>query len=44
MMHDAYMSNVPMGYIRSFMGKVQWDSRLIAIKGPMGVGTSTLIQ
>lgn len=43
-MHDAYMSNVPMGYIRAFMGKVQWDSRLIAIKGPKGVGKSTLIQ
>lgn len=42
--HDIYLSNVPMGYIRDFMQRVNWDSRLIVIKGPKGVGKSTLLQ
>ena len=42
--HDAYLSDVPMGYVRDFINDVDWDARLIAIKGPKGVGKSTLIQ
>lgn len=41
--HDAYLENVPMGYIRSMMDKVHWDARLVIIKGPKGVGKSTLL-
>ncbi len=42
--HDEYLSAVPMTFIRSFIHKVNWDSSLICIKGPKGVGKSTLIQ
>lgn len=33
-----------MGYIRDFMQRVNWDARLLVIKGPKGVGKSTLLQ
>ena len=42
--HDAYISRVPMKYIRDFMQRVNWNSRLIIIRGPKGVGKSTLMQ
>ena len=42
--HDAYLSTVPMEYIRDFMQRVNWQSRLIVIRGPKGVGKSTLMQ
>lgn len=42
--HDAYLSFVPMNYIREIMGQIDWDSRLIVIKGAKGVGKSTLMQ
>lgn len=42
--HDAYISRVPMKYIRDFMQRVNWDSRLIIIRGPKGVGKSTMMQ
>ena len=41
--HDEYMENVPMDFIRNFMQTVNWDSRLICIKGSKGVGKSTLL-
>lgn len=41
--HDIYLSNVPMEYFRDFMQRVNWESRLIMIKGPKGVGKSTLL-
>lgn len=43
-LHDAYISRVPMEYIRDQMARINWNSRLIGIKGPKGVGKSTLIQ
>ena len=43
-MHDAYISEVPMDFIRSQMQHINWNSRLIGIKGSKGVGKSTLIQ
>lgn len=43
-MHDEYLSSVPTDYIRHIIDTIQWDSRLIAIKGPKGVGKSTLMQ
>ena len=42
--HDAYLSTVPMEYIRDYMQRVNWSSRLIVIRGPKGVGKSTLMQ
>lgn len=42
--HDAYLSTVPMEYIRDYMQRVNWKSRLIVIRGPKGVGKSTLMQ
>ena len=41
--HDIYLSEVPMEYIRDVMHSIHWDSRLIIIKGPKGVGKSTLL-
>lgn len=41
--HDAYLSTVPTEFIRDFMQQVNWDSRLIVIRGPKGVGKTTLM-
>ena len=41
--HDIYLSEVPMDYIRDFMNRIHWDSRLVIVKGPKGVGKSTLL-
>ena len=43
-LHDIYMNQVPMDYVRGMMGKIEWGTRLIGIKGPKGVGKSTLMQ
>lgn len=42
--HDDYLRVTPTEYVRDFMNKVNWDSRLVCIKGPKGVGKSTLIR
>ena len=42
--HDAYLSHVPMGFVRDIMHKIDWNDRLIAIRGAKGVGKSTLMQ
>lgn len=42
--HDEYLSIVPMEFIRSFMQQIDWSLRLIAIKGPKGVGKPLLTQ
>lgn len=41
--HDAYLSNVPMHYIREQEQRIDWQSRLLVIRGPKGVGKSTLM-
>lgn len=41
--HDEYLNIVPMDFIRNFMYTIDWHSRFICIKGPKGVGKSTLI-
>lgn len=41
--HEHYLAEVPMQYIRELSGKIDWSERLIAIKGPKGVGKSTLM-
>ena len=43
-LHDAYISQVPMAFIRGLMNRINWNTRLIGIKGPKGVGKSTLMQ
>lgn len=40
---DAYLATVPMTFSRHLMEEIHWSSRLIAIKGPKGVGKSTLM-
>lgn len=42
--HDANISIVSMEYIRDIMKRIHWSSRLIAIRGPKGVGKSTLMK
>ena len=42
--HDDYMEKVPMDFVRGLAGHIDWNLRLIAIKGPKGVGKSTLMQ
>jgi len=42
--HDEYISTVSTDFVRDFINKVDWTIRLIAIKGPKGVGKSTLMQ
>ena len=42
--HDEYISTVPTDFVRSFIDSIDWTIRLIAIKGPKGVGKSTLMQ
>lgn len=42
--HDTYLSIVSMEYVRSIMQQINWDARLIVIRGPKGVGKSTLIK
>lgn len=43
-LHDSYISQVPMEFTRSLMDQIDWNSRLIGIKGAKGVGKSTLMQ
>jgi len=42
--HDAYLSVVSMEYVRNIMLRINWNSRLIVIRGPKGVGKSTLMK
>ena len=42
--HDDYMEKVPMDFVRGLADHIDWNLRLIAIKGPKGVGKSTLMQ
>jgi hypothetical protein len=42
--HDAALSITPMEYVRDIMQRIHWNSRLIAIRGPKGVGKSTLMK
>lgn len=42
--HLQYIASVPMDYCRQMMQSIDWGGRLIMIKGPKGVGKSTLMQ
>ena len=41
--HDEYIGQTSTDFVRSTMYETNWDSRLICIKGPKGVGKSTLL-
>lgn len=41
--HDAYQQGVSMDFVRPFVSRINWEARLIAIKGPKGVGKSTMM-
>ena len=38
--HDEYISTVSTEFVRDFINKIDWSIRLIAFKGPTGVGKS----
>jgi uncharacterized protein len=40
---NIYLNNTKTSYVRDFINDIDWDSRLIGIKGPKGVGKSTLL-
>lgn len=42
--HDEYLSTTPMNYVRCFSEQIDWSLQLVIIKGPKGVGKSTLMQ
>jgi len=42
--HDSHLSLVPMDFERGMIDEIDWNSRLIVIKGAKGVGKSTLMQ
>ena len=41
--HETYLSLVPMDYVRNIIKLIDWESRLLIIRGPKGVGKSTLM-
>lgn len=41
--HDQYLAEIPTEFVRGIIDKIDWSLRLIAIKGPKGVGKSTLM-
>lgn len=42
--HIEYIMTAPMVHVRDFINLIDWSLRLIMIKGPKGVGKSTLMQ
>ena len=42
--HIEYMTDVPTSFKRRLMDEIDWESRLVIIRGPKGVGKSTLMQ
>ncbi len=42
--HIEYLTDVPMAFSRRLMDTIDWNSRLVMIRGPKGVGKSTLMQ
>lgn len=42
--HAEYLADVPSAFERELMRTIDWNSRLILIRGPKGVGKSTLMQ
>ena len=42
--HDEYLSTTPVKFVRRFSEQIDWSLQLVIIKGPKGVGKSTLMQ
>lgn len=42
--HNIYLQGTPTEIVRDLMFNIQWESRLLSIKGPKGVGKSTLMK
>lgn len=42
--HIEYLTDVPSSFTRRMMDDIDWDSRLVILRGPKGVGKSTLMQ
>lgn len=42
--HIEYLTDVPSFFTRRMMDDIDWDSRLVILRGPKGVGKSTLMQ
>lgn len=42
--HATYIYETPTDIVRSLMNEINWDCRLLSIKGPKGVGKSTLMK
>ena len=41
---DAMLNATSMEIVRNFMGHVNWDAPMLCIRGPRGVGKSTLLR
>lgn len=41
--HDNYVAQTPMDFVRGIINDIDWQSRLLVIKGPKGVGKSTIM-
>ena len=41
---DAMLNATSMDIVRSFMNHVNWDAPMLCIRGPRGVGKSTLLR
>lgn len=41
--HDNYLALTPLDFVRGIIDEIDWNSRLIVIKGPKGVGKSTIM-
>jgi uncharacterized protein len=42
-LHDSYIRKTKLEYKRYLIDEINWESKLIAIKGPKGVGKTTMI-
>ncbi len=42
--HDRYFALTPTQMVRSIMTKINWNANLIALRGPRGIGKSTLLR
>ncbi|TVR41331.1 MAG: AAA family ATPase [Cryomorphaceae bacterium] len=41
--HNKLVKSTSVKFVRSLMGEINWNARLIGIKGPRGVGKTTLL-
>lgn len=42
--HDRIIEITPMAIIRQWAQSINWNARLLAIRGPKGVGKSTMMR